>query len=112
MIRVTITFPDELNVRVKRFAKQAELNYSAAVRLLIEQSFGGNVEALLASEKVLDLRRQVDQVVREQTDVFISNVQSSLNESFGRQEEIEEEPEPEPEVRGLRGRKPAKARRR
>jgi len=103
MIRVTTTLPEALDRQVKEFARQAEVNYSAAVRILLGRALGGDTGRLLANEKVLEVRRQVDQVVRGQTDVFIQSIQAELDGTFR-----EEEPR-EPE---LSGRRPAKARRR
>lgn len=108
-VRVTVTFPEKLDIQVKQFAAQAEINYSAAVRTLIGKAMGGDLGRLLANEKVLEVRRVVDQAVRGQTEAFIQSVQAELDGVFstGRREEPEEPPPV-----NLTGRRQAKARRR
>lgn len=104
-VRLTITLPEKLHAQVGEFARQAEVNYSAAVRTLLGRALGSDLGRLLANEKVLEVRRMVDAKVRAQTEVFIQNIQADLDGTFAEPEEVEPEP-------NLTGRRPARARRR
>jgi len=104
----SIRLPDNVMPKVHEFAREAGVSQSAAIRMLVQRSLGAGLPRLLVDEKVLATNNVIQKRLRVALDAFRSDLHTAIDEGFSTPPPDDDEPEVEP----VRGRAPAKARRR